>query len=88
MLALRSMPVLIALFVASSALGGDPVVVVGKEEILYLDQLAAPVRWAPAEATVEIAAERTPGNRPALCLHIPVDHHAGPGGHRHRRISI
>jgi len=76
MLALRSMPVLIALFVASSALGGDPVVV-GKEEILYLDQLAAPVRWAPAEATVEIAAERTPGNRPALCLHIPVDHHAG-----------
>ncbi len=72
----RSMPLLAALLATVYAFADDPVVV-GKEEILYLDQLALPARWDPSEATVTAVEERTPGDRPALCFHIPVDHHAG-----------
>lgn len=76
MLPSRSVPALVALLVAASAFANDPVVV-GKEEILYLEQLALPTRWDPSEATVTAAEERTAGDRPAVCFHIPVDHHAG-----------
>ena len=52
----------------------------GKEEILQLDELAAPLRWRPAECTVTAGADSgvpaLPG-RAVLHLHIPVDYHAG-----------
>jgi hypothetical protein len=68
---------LLALALASLASPANEPVVVGKQEILYLDQLATPSRWQPAEATVTQAKVQTPGQRPALLFHIPVDHHAG-----------
>lgn len=76
MIALRS-TLAVAVCLVIGALAGDQPEVVGKEEILYLDQFALPARWAPAEATVDAAEEPTPGGRRALRLHIPVDHHAG-----------
>jgi len=50
----------------------------GLEDVLYLDGLADPARWGPAECTVTAAADnRKAADRPTLQLHIPVDHHAG-----------
>ena len=67
---------LLGIVCAVAARTGEPVVV-GKQEILYLDQLAEPGRWEPSEGTVAVADTQTPGKRPALRFHIPVDHHAG-----------
>ncbi|NOY81130.1 MAG: hypothetical protein GXP31_09010 [Kiritimatiellaeota bacterium] len=54
------------------------IVVEGKEEILYLDGLAEPTRWRPAECTVTRAAQKFRAEgRPTLHLHIPVDYSAG-----------
>jgi hypothetical protein len=66
----------IAALTALASVAGEPVTV-GKQEILYLDQLAQPARWGPSEATVTVAKTQTPGKRPALLLHIAVDHHGG-----------
>ena len=49
----------------------------GADEVLYLDGLADPARWAPAECTVTASKELRAAGRPTLHLHIPVDHHGG-----------
>jgi len=66
----------LAALTALVGLAGETVTV-GKQEILYLDQLANPSRWSPAEATATVAKVGTPGKRPAVLLHIAVDHHGG-----------
>ncbi len=54
------------------------IVVQGEEEILYLDGLADPARWGPAECTVTQAPEKLrAAGRPTLRLKIPVDYHGG-----------
>jgi hypothetical protein len=45
--------------------------------VLYLDGLANPARWEPAECTVEESKALKAQGRPTLHLHIPVDHFAG-----------
>ncbi len=57
--------------------GDDRLVREGKDEVLYLDGLANPKRWAPAECTLEASKTREPDGHPTLHMHIPVDHHAG-----------
>jgi len=53
----------------------------GKEEVQYLDGLASPKRWTPAECTVEPSKDIKTGDRPVLHLHIPVDHQGGEKAH-------
>jgi len=53
-------------------------VIEGRQEVLYLDGIGNPARWAPAECTVTSAPpSRRAGGRPTLHMHIPVDYHAG-----------
>jgi len=52
-------------------------VFVGKEEILFLDDLADPQRWGPSECTVSVSEELQADGRATLLMHIPVDHHGG-----------
>jgi len=59
------------------AKGAHRIVREGKTEVLYLDDLADPKRWAPAECTVVAAKTLTASNRPTMHLHILVDHFAG-----------
>jgi len=49
----------------------------GADEVLYLDGLADPNRWSPAECTVVASKRLKAAGRPTLHMHIPVDHHAG-----------
>ena len=56
---------------------GQTVAYEGKDEVLYLDGLANPARWAPSECTAAPSTDRRAGGRPTLLLHIPVDHHGG-----------
>ncbi|MBN2451386.1 MAG: hypothetical protein JXR77_13425, partial [Lentisphaeria bacterium] len=49
----------------------------GGEEVLYLDSLADPDRWGPAECAVTAEKELLAEGRPTLLLHIPVDHESG-----------
>ena len=53
------------------------IAVEGKLQVLYLDALAEPARWGPAECTVGAAAKLKADGRPTLHMHIPVDHHGG-----------
>ena len=62
---------------ACGVASGQTVAYEGKDEVLYLDDLANPVRWAPSECTVEPSTDRQAGGRPTLRLHIAVDHHGG-----------
>jgi hypothetical protein len=52
-------------------------VIEARRELLYLDDLANPKRWTPAEASVEVSPEVQADGHPALRLHIDVDHHKG-----------
>ncbi|MBR4675008.1 MAG: hypothetical protein IKP00_11135 [Victivallales bacterium] len=45
------------------------------EEYFYLDNLASPDQWAPAESEARSADEVN--GHPALTFHVDVDHHAG-----------
>jgi len=45
-------------------------------EYRYLDELASPKRWAPAECEVTVSPHRA-WEHPVACMHIPVDFHAG-----------
>ena len=49
----------------------------GKQEVLCLDGLADPKRWAPAECTVEASRDLKAEDRATLHVHIPVDHLGG-----------
>lgn len=49
----------------------------GDDEVLYLDGLADPKRWRPAECTVSASEKLKARGRPTVHVHIPVDHHAG-----------
>ncbi|HRU07331.1 MAG TPA: hypothetical protein P5137_16315 [Candidatus Brocadiia bacterium] len=53
----------------------------GKDEVLYLDALASPKRWSPAECTLQISNDIKTGSRPVLHLHIPVDYEGGEKAH-------
>jgi len=67
-----------AVQIARGSVGSTPQTVFeGKNEVLYLDQWAAPNRWRPAECTVAASKERVAEGRPTLHLHIPIDHHGG-----------
>ena len=73
-------PVLLSAVLWQSVCGtaaGQTYAYEGKDEILHLDDLANPQRWAPSECTVESSTEREAGGRPTLRMHIPVDHHGG-----------
>jgi len=70
------MRLIAALCLAATACGGE-VVTEGKLQVLYLDGLADPARWGPAECTVEAAEKLKADGRPTLHMHIPVDHHGG-----------
>ncbi len=61
----------------AEAKGAKGIVREGKSEVLYLDGLADPKRWAPAECTVEVSKTLKASGRPTMHLHIPVDHFAG-----------
>ncbi len=66
-----------AAFVAAAG-GAEPKTVrVGTDEVLWLDGLADPNRWGPAECTVSAERKLTAEGRPTLHMHIPVDHHGG-----------
>jgi len=62
---------------AALGAGTGEIVVEGKHEVLYLDGIAAPSRWRPAECTVEAATKLKAEGRPTLHVHMPVDYHAG-----------
>jgi len=49
----------------------------GADEVVWLDGLADPNRWRPAECTVAASRDRQAAGRPTLHLHIPVDHRGG-----------
>jgi len=59
------------------AKGAQGIVREGKSEVLHLDGLADPKRWAPAECTVVASKTLKAIGRPTMHLHIPVDHFAG-----------
>ena len=65
-----------ALGLAAMACGGE-VVTEGKLQVLYLDGLADPARWGPAECSVKASETLKAEGRPTVHLHIPVDHHGG-----------
>ena len=69
--------VAVALGGGGALAAGPKVVRDGADEVLYLDDLANPKRWGPAECTLAVSKQRPPSGRGALHVHIPVDHHAG-----------
>jgi len=62
---------------AADAQRAPKTVLQGKEEILFLDDLANPKRWTQAECTVIASKELKAEGRPTVHVHIPVDHHGG-----------
>ncbi len=61
----------------TSAAHCGQVAVEGKLQVLYLDGLADPARWGPAECTVKASEKLKADGRSTLHLHIPVDHQGG-----------
>jgi len=59
------------------AAAAPKVVKEGPDEVVYLDGLADPNRWGPAECTLAPSRQLKASGRPTLHMHIPVDHKGG-----------
>ena len=62
---------------ACGVAAGQTLAYEGRDEVLYLDDVADPGRWDPSECTVERSSSLQARGRPTLRMHIPVDHHGG-----------
>lgn len=69
--------VLLLTALSAAAQAAPEVVVEGKNEVLYLDDLGKPSRWGPSECTVTASKTRKADGRPTLRIDMPVDHHGG-----------